>query len=123
MKKIVWKIDPGAESGAILAIPAIGNNSIVIGSEDKYLYCYNSVDGKMLWKYRTKGKITGSAVITSDKVLFSGMDGYVNILALLDGKKIWSYNVGTPVSSSPAVIIGKFFILADDGRLMAFGSK
>ncbi len=77
----------------------------------------------MIWKYHTKGKISGSAVITSDKVLFAGMDGYVNILGLSDGKKLWSFNAGTPVSSSPAVIIGKFFILTEDGRLMAFGVK
>jgi outer membrane protein assembly factor BamB len=42
---------------------------------------------------------------------------------MADGKKLWSFNAGTPVSSSPAVIIGKFFILTEDGRLMAFGTK
>jgi len=122
-KKIVWKIPGSEESGAILAIPAIGNNSIVIGSEDKYLYCYNSSDGKLLWKYRTNGRITGSAVITSTKVLFAGMDGNIYILALADGKKLWSFNAGAPVSSSPAVIKGKFYILTEDGRLLAFGEK
>jgi outer membrane protein assembly factor BamB len=122
-KKIVWKIPGSEETGAILAIPAIGNNSVVIGSEDKYLYCYNSSDGKLLWKFRTNGSITGSAVITSTKVLFAGMDGNIYILALADGKKLWSFNTGTPISSSPAVIKGNFFILTEDGRLMAFGSK
>jgi outer membrane protein assembly factor BamB len=51
------------------------------------------------------------------------MDGYVYILGLADGKKIWSFNAGTPVSSSPAVVDGKFYILTEDGRLMAFGEK
>ena len=51
------------------------------------------------------------------------MDGYVYILGLADGKKIWSFNTGTPVSSSPAVVDGKFYILTEDGRLMAFGIK
>jgi outer membrane protein assembly factor BamB len=122
-RKIIWKIPAGEESGSILAIPAISNNSIVIGCEDKYLYCYNSADGKLKWKYRTKGKITGSAVITPSKVLFAGMDGFINILGSTDGKKLWSFNAGTPVGSSPAVISGKFFILTEDGRLMAFGEK
>jgi len=79
--------DSGSEeSGAILAIPAIRNNSVVIGSEDKYLYCYNSSDGKLLWKYRTNGRIIGSAVLTSTKVLFTGMDGYIYILDWQMGK-------------------------------------
>jgi outer membrane protein assembly factor BamB len=122
-KKIIWKIPGSAESGSILAIPAVGNNSVVIGSEDKCLYCYNSSDGKLKWKYRINGRITGSAVISSTKVLFAGMDGNIYILGLADGKKLWSFNAGTPVSSSPAILDGKFFILTEDGRLMAFGEK
>ena len=51
------------------------------------------------------------------------MDGNVNILGLTDGKKLWSFNAGTPISSSPAVIKGKFYILTEDGRLLAFGDK
>jgi hypothetical protein len=51
------------------------------------------------------------------------MDGTVNIIGLANGKKLWSFNAGTPVSSSPAVIKGKFYILTEDGRLLAFGDK
>jgi outer membrane protein assembly factor BamB len=51
------------------------------------------------------------------------MDGYVYILRLTDGKKLWSFNTGTPVSSSPAVVKGVFYILTEDGRLLAFGDK
>ena len=122
-KKIAWEIPPNEQSGSVLAVPAVANNSVIIGNEDKYLYCYNATNGKLIWKYRTNGRIVGSAVITATKVLFTSTDGYVYILGLADGKKLWSFNTGTPVSSSPAVIKGKFFILADDGRLMAFGDK
>jgi outer membrane protein assembly factor BamB len=122
-RKIIWKISGSDEAGSVLAIPAIGNNSVVIGSEDKYLYCYNSSDGKLLWKYRTNSRIDGSAVLNSTKVLFTGMDGFIYILGLADGKKIWSFNAGTPISSSPAAIAGRFYILTEDGRLLAFGSK
>ena len=94
-----------------------------MGSEDKFIYCYNPKDGKLKWKYRTNGRVISSAVITDTKVLATGMDGYVYILGLTDGKKIWSFNTGTPVSSSPAVVKGRFYILTEDGRLMAFGEK
>jgi len=106
-----------------LAVPAVGNNYVVIGNEDKYLYCYNASTGKLIWKYRTNGRIVGSAVITKTKVLFTSMDGTVNILGLTDGKKLWSFNTGTSIASSPAVIKGKFYILTEDGRLLAFGEK
>ena len=120
---MAWEIQGGEDSGSILAIPAVGNNRMIIGSENKYLYCFNSATGKLIWKFRTNGRITGSAVITPGKVLFNGMDGNVVILSLADGKKLWNFNAGTPISSSPAVINGMFYILTEDGRLLAFGEK
>jgi len=122
-RKIVWEIPGTAESGSVLAVPAVGNNYVVIGNEDKFLYCYNALTGKLIWKYRTNGRIVGSAVVTKTKVLFTSMDGTVNILGLTDGKKLWSFNSGTSIASSPAVIKGKFYILTEDGRLLAFGEK
>ena len=96
---------------------------MLLGSEDKFIYCFDPKDGKLKWKYRTNGRVISSAVITDTKVLATGMDGYIYILGLADGKKIWSFNAGTPVSSSPAVVKGRFYILTEDGRLMAFGDK
>lgn len=122
-KKMVWEIPGNEQSGSVLAVPAVGNNFVVIGNEDKYLYCYNASNGKLIWKYRTNGRIVGSAVVTKTKVLFTSMDGTVNILGLTDGKKLWSFNAGTAVSSSPAVTEGRFFILTEDGRLLAFGQN
>lgn len=122
-KKMVWKIPGNEQSGSVLAVPAVRDKFVVIGNENKILYCYNAANGKLIWKYRTNGRIVGSAVITLTKVLFTSMDGTVNILSLSDGKKLWSINAGTAVSSSPAVIKGKFYILTEDGRLMAFGDK
>ena len=54
---MVWKIPGNEQSGSILAVPAVGNNYVVIGNEDKYLYCYNASNGKLNWKYRTNGRI------------------------------------------------------------------
>jgi len=122
-KKMIWEIPGNEQSGSVLAVPAVGNNSVVIGNEDKYLYCYNASDGKLIWKYRTNGRIVGSAVVTQTKVLFAAMDGTVNILGLADGRKLWSFNSGTAISSSPAVTEGKFYILTEDGRLLAFGQN
>jgi outer membrane protein assembly factor BamB len=122
-KKMAWKIPGNEQSGSVLAVPAVRDNFVVIGNEDKNLYCYNATTGKLIWKYRTNGRIVGSAVIALSKVLFTSMDGTVNILSLADGKKLWSFNAGTAVSSSPAVVRDRFYILAEDGRLMAFGNK
>jgi eukaryotic-like serine/threonine-protein kinase len=49
-KKISWEITGNDQSGSVLAVPAVANNYVVIGNEDKYLYCYNAIDGKLIWK-------------------------------------------------------------------------
>jgi outer membrane protein assembly factor BamB len=42
-------------------------------------------------------------------------------LDIKTGKRLWSFDTGKPVGSSPAVIDKKFYILTEDGRLLAFG--
>jgi outer membrane protein assembly factor BamB len=120
--KVIWKSSPEDAGGSILSVPATNGNVVIVGREDKYLYCYNS-SGKMIWKFRTNGSIKGSAVISASSVLFGSSDGYIYMLQLTDGKKIWSFNAGSPVNSSPAVSDGSFYFLTDDGRLLAFGIK
>ena len=122
-RKLLWKIQAGRESAPIMSTPAIGRNEVIVGSDDKYLYSYNQSDGKMRWSFRTNGRVTGSPVVSQTKVLFSSTDGFVYLLELQKGSKIWSFNAGTPVSSSPAVTKERFYILTEDGRLLAFGTK
>jgi len=122
-RKIAWKIVARENSGAISGIPAVSGSDVIIGSEDKFIYCLDTKNGNEKWKFRTNGKVTGSPVICSRKVLITSADGYIYILDLADGKKLWSFNTGSPMSSSPAVVKGRFYILTDDGRLLAFGDK
>ena len=39
--KVLWAVNPSEEGGSILGIPAIGYNNVVIGNEDKNIYCYD----------------------------------------------------------------------------------
>ncbi|MGB4292342.1 MAG: PQQ-binding-like beta-propeller repeat protein, partial [Bacteroidales bacterium] len=71
----------------------------------------------------TNGSIEGSPVISGNNVLVGSTDGYVYLLSLLDGSKKWSFNCGSSIISSPAVTRDRFYILTEDGRLIAFGKK
>lgn len=121
--KILWEVPASDNSGAILGVPAISRSSVIIGNEDKSVYCYDLLSGKLKWSFRTNGRITGSAVVTLSKVIFGSLDGFVYMLNLEDGKKVWSFNTGAPIGSSPAVAGNRFFVLTEDGRLLAFGRK
>lgn len=119
--KLVWKKEKQSDLSVLLATPAVDGGRAVIGSEDKVLYCYDTETGDILWKFRTNGRITGSAVISQDNVLFCSRDGTINIVSLKTGRKKWGFDTGKPVSSTPAVIEKRFYVLTEDGRLLAFG--
>ena len=44
-KKVIWS---QAAGGSFIASPAVSGNRIVIGSENRTLYCFNKDDGKIL---------------------------------------------------------------------------
>jgi eukaryotic-like serine/threonine-protein kinase len=120
-RKYDWKKISDGETSSIIAAPAIGKGVVIIGDENKIVICYNLTDGAVKWKFRTNGSIKGSSVISGNEVLVASMDRNVYILGLSDGSKKWSYNTGGSVSASPAVTKDCFFILTEDGRLIAFG--
>lgn len=131
-KKIIWKHE-GA--GSFISSPAVSGNKIVIGSQDKNVYCFDKPDGNILWTFKTKGKITASPVIIVSEsqvlslksqvsyVIIPSFDGRVYILNLSSGQEIWSYEIGSPISSTPAVTGNLIIIGAEDGRVYAFGEK
>lgn len=121
--KMVWKKAAGSEGGSIMSIPSLSGNKVLIGSDDNNLYCFDSATGNTLWSFRTNGSVRGSPVIAGDKVLFGSNDGYIYIVGLNDGKRKWSFNCGSPVSSTPAVTKNRFYVLTEEGRLIAFGVK
>lgn len=122
-RKIEWQVSATQNAGPIIAIPSAGGNYVAVGNDDKHMYCFNVNTGKQIWKFRTNGQITGSAVMTPSKVIFGSNDGNIYLLNLNDGKKLWSFNAGAPISSSPVVTRDRFYFLTEDGRLLAFGTK
>jgi outer membrane protein assembly factor BamB len=118
-----WKKESGDQTGSIIAAPATGKGIVVIGDDNKFINGYNFNDGVPRWKFRTNGSIKGSCVIAGDKVIAMSMDRNIYILALSDGSKKWNYNTGTTISSSPVVTKDRFYVLTEDGRLLAFGGK
>ena len=120
-RKYDWKKISDGETSSIVAAPAVGKGVVIIGDDNKIIVCYSVSDGTIKWKFRTNGSVKGSCVISGDKVLAVSMDRNVYILGLSDGSRKWSYNAGGSISSSPAVIKDYFFVLTEDGRLIAFG--
>lgn len=83
-------------------------------------YCHGQMrSNNVLWKYKTKGKIIGSATIVGHSLYFGSSDGIVHDLNIRNGKSIWSYRTGGKLASKPEVKNGILYILSGNGWFYA----
>ncbi len=119
-KNIVWQFEDDENGGPFFSSPAVGEDLVVAGSRDEFLYCLDKETGKKIWSFKTLDEIDSSPVIIKDKVLTASIDGRLYLLNLLTGEKIWSYEIGASITSSPAVIDGLITVGAEDGKIYTF---
>ena len=94
--------------GKIFSSPAIGNLNTstsgrkteggkgegiaVIGSTDNYIYALTAKTGKLIWKFKCRKSVLGSANIYKGRVYIGASDGSMRALNLKNGKLIWENN-------------------------------
>ena len=93
---------------------------MVVGSQNKTVYCFNATTGDILWKYKALGKVDASPVIAGKTVVVASADGRIRILDLITGAMEWNYEIGSPVYSTPAVTSAGIAVGADDGNIYFF---
>ncbi|MGZ8541070.1 MAG: outer membrane protein assembly factor BamB family protein, partial [Chitinophagaceae bacterium] len=73
--------------------PVLYEDKLIVGSDDGYLYNFHQRDGKLAWKFKSKGLIRGTAAIYKEMVLFGDTDGIFYALDLKTGKEKWIFKV------------------------------
>lgn len=106
-----------------IASAAVEGNRVFIGNRDKFIYCLNRTDGKLLWKVNTGARVDASPVVLKNGLLVANMRGDLLLMNKENGKIQWSYELGTPVSGNPAVTRNHLIVGGEDGRLYCFGNK
>ncbi len=122
-KEVKWTWRDEETLLPFIASPAVKENKVVIGNNDKFIYCYDKDSGNLRWKYNTGRKIDASSVISGDKVITANTRGDMILLNLADGEMIWSYELGSPVLNNPAVFSEKIVTGAMDGFVYCFGES
>jgi outer membrane protein assembly factor BamB len=69
----------------------------------------------LLWKYKTKGKIIGSAAVKDSVIYFGSTDGTIHALNEKNGNQIWQFKTGGTIASKPEVKDRRLYILSGDG--------
>ncbi len=73
--------------------PVLYEDKLIVGGDDGYLYNLYQKDGKLAWKFKSKGLIRATASVYNGMVLFGDTEGIFYALDLRTGKEKWIFKV------------------------------
>jgi outer membrane protein assembly factor BamB len=92
------------QDGARFPSPVILENKLFIGSDDGHVYALDALNGKLLWKFKTGGRVSSSAAVYDNKVYVVSFDGFIYCLGWKSGKELWRFKTaGERVFSAPGI--------------------
>lgn len=109
--------------GGFWASPIVFNGRVYIGSEDRSMYCLTADEGKLVWRYRTRGAVWGTSPVVDGRVVFGDKAGYMYVLRAEDGKLISDLKIGDNINATPAILDGRIYIGAFNGNLYCLGAR
>jgi outer membrane protein assembly factor BamB len=117
--KRLCKLESGA---AIEGAVAVTNDNVYAGFTNKLFAAFSRSDGKMLWKYETKGPVITTPLVHDRMVYFTTSNGFVYALDAESGSFKWRFNVLSK-ASSPVFDHDVLFVGNDRQRLYAINTK
>jgi outer membrane protein assembly factor BamB len=119
--KVRWTWSSDQSALPFLASPSVTSEHVIIGNDDRNVYCLERESGKLVWKFNTGSRVNASVVVSGGDVLTANMRGDLHILNLADGTSRWTYEIGSMIIGNPALSRQKFFVAASDGYIYGFG--
>lgn len=114
---------------AIYSSPAVVEDRIYFGCEDRYLYAVSLESGALAWKTKLGERVySSSPAVFEDMVFISSVDGCLNCLDKDRGAVLWKFRAprrhatqleGPPAFSSPLVDKGLVFYGTDNRNIYA----
>lgn len=74
--------------GAPSEIAALAGR-VYVGSEDRYFYCLDAVDGSDEWRHRTGAAVIGRPVVDAERVYVAAMDNQIHGYDRVSGARRW----------------------------------
>ncbi len=111
---ILWSAKPG---GGIRSTPLCldGEDLVVFGTKDKYLYGYSLSTGNLMWRYSCGGEVNAPPVRAGSSILVGSDDG--NLYAVsTNGQLVWRVSLQGTILSKP-------FVEGDNAFVTAYSSK
>ena len=74
-----------------------------------------------MWQSLARAPIWGTAPVVEDRVVFGDKAGWLYMLSLEDGRRLWELKIGDNVNATPAILGGRIYIGAFNGKLYCLG--
>ncbi|MCW4008998.1 MAG: PQQ-binding-like beta-propeller repeat protein [Candidatus Bathyarchaeota archaeon] len=78
---------------AVQSSPAIVDDKVYFGSNDKNIYCVDASTGSMIWKYETQYKQRSSPAVADGRVYTGVDDGYIYCFNAQTGEVLWKKDI------------------------------
>ena len=86
--------------------PAVLDDRLFVGGEDKWFYCLNTKNGDQRWRKRVGGKSAGVPAIDEKRVYYVALDNILWVLDRDNGVMKWKQALSVRPSGGPIVMGG-----------------
>lgn len=120
----VWSVSVGDGQGRQYnrITPALDGDRLFAASENGELFAINPLDGKVLWRERTRETITGGVGAGHGLVMVGTENAEVLVYNQFDGRLLWRASVSSEVLSAPQTN-GEIVVLQTvDDKLIALNA-
>ncbi len=104
----------------LFSSPRLAEGKLLIGCNDRNLYCLDPATGKTIWKFETGDYVGSSAAVTrGGQVIFPAHDKFLRKVDLDTGKLIAAFEIGYRSTGSPAIAFGSAYFCATGRKFMS----
>ena len=109
--------------------PIVYRGYVYVGDWSGRVYSFLAGTGKLVWRFRSGGKVKSAVAISGDRLFFGSYDHHVYALRLATGKLVWKaaaqdrgFRSRGTFYAGPAVAYGRVYIGSTDGKVYSFGA-
>jgi outer membrane protein assembly factor BamB len=116
----LWSFETGDN---IVSRPAIYQDSVIFGSEDRSIYALNAANGALIWRQTAGGAVVASPALAGDSVIIASDDGGVYNFEADTGEKKWLFTTDEAIEA-PVVVFGETaFVASRDACVYAIDTN
>ena len=116
----LWAFETGDN---VASRPVVAGDTIVFGSEDRYVYGLDAGTGEERWSVKTGGPVVSSPAFAGGVVVIGSDDGAVYGLDPSTGEERWRYLAGGPVEAPVTAAGGVAYVASRSGELTALDAR